>query len=55
MVTYYKFLVDVIFWLWGSGKGGQYGAKVVRFSMIFCQICTLKKLWKFFCLQKTLI
>jgi hypothetical protein len=35
MVTYYKFLVDVIFWLWGSGKGEKFGARVIRFSMVF--------------------
>jgi hypothetical protein len=55
MVTNYKFLVDVIFWPWGSGKGGKFGDRVVRFSMVFCQICINEKIWKSFALQKTLV
>jgi hypothetical protein len=54
MVTYYKFLVDVISWLWGSGKGGKFGARVVRFSMAFCQICRIKRIMEIFFPSKNL-
>jgi hypothetical protein len=27
----------------GNGKGGKFGAKVVRFSMVFHQICRIFK------------
>jgi hypothetical protein len=32
----------------GNGKGGKFGAIVVRFSMVFSQICRIKKNMEFF-------